>query len=99
MKRNLSFCLGACLLLAFAWPSQAFLFGPKGESAGEQKANIRKQREEMLAELYASNPQIKKIIRKSAGYATFTQMNVNLLLLATANGYGVVVDNKRQGKE
>jgi lipid-binding SYLF domain-containing protein len=48
----------------------------------------------MLAQLYAANPGMKKVLKKSAGYATFSQMSVNLLLLATANGYGVVVDNK-----
>src|ERR1051326_3596081 len=98
MKQKLSFCLGA-LLLASANPSQALLFGPKVDSAAEKKANIRKQRDEMVGELYTTNPEMKKVIRKSVGYATFSQMNVNLLLLATANGYGVIVDNKARGKE
>ena len=48
----------------------------------------------MLAQLYATNPDMKKVLKKAAGYATFKQVNVNLFLLATANGYGVVMDNK-----
>ena len=48
----------------------------------------------MLTQLYAANPDMKKVLKKSAGYATFKQVHVNLLLLATANGYGVVVDNQ-----
>src|SRR2546426_307490 len=44
--------------------------------------------------LFAANPEMKRIVKHAAGYATFSQVNVNLLLLATANGYGVVVDNK-----
>ncbi len=90
MKRVL--CLALAMTLAgsaMAWP-----FGPKGDNNTEKKANIRKQRDEMLAQLYASNPEMKNILKKAAGYATFKQVNVNLLLLATANGYGVVVDNK-----
>jgi len=85
-----------CLVLSLALVSsaQAFLFGPKGDSTAEKKANIRKQRDEMLAQLYATNPDMKKVLKKAAGYATFKQVNVNLFLLATANGYGVVMDNK-----
>lgn len=90
MKRIL--CL--VLTLALASSAQAGLFGPRGNSNAEKKASVRKQRDEMLAQLYAANPDMKKVLKKSAGYATFKQVNVNLLLLATANGYGVVVNNK-----
>jgi len=84
------------LILTFAltFGAQAGLFGPKGDSHAQKKANIRQQRDEMLAQLYAANPEMKKVVQKAAGYATFKQVNVNLLLLATANGYGVLVDNK-----
>ncbi len=82
------------LALMLAGSAQAALFGPKGDSEDEKRANVRKQREEMLAELYASKPEMKKALSKAAGYATFKEVNVNLLLLATGNGYGVVVDNK-----
>ena len=90
MKRIL--CL--VLILALASSAQAGLFGPRGNSNAEKKASVRKQRDEMLAQLYATNPDMKKVLKQSAGYATFKQVNVNLLLLATANGYGVVVNNK-----
>jgi hypothetical protein len=48
----------------------------------------------MLAELYSSNPAMKDVVKKAAGYATFKNVNVNLLLVASANGYGLLVDNK-----
>jgi lipid-binding SYLF domain-containing protein len=92
MKRIL--CL--TLTLALAASAQAGLFGAKGDSNAEKKANIRQQRDEMLAQLYAANPGMKEVLKKSTGYATFKQVNVNLLLLATANGYGVLRDNKTQ---
>jgi roadblock/LC7 domain-containing protein len=82
------------LTLALASSAQAFLFGPQGDSNAEKKANIRKQRDEMLAQLYATNPDMKRVLKKAAGYTTFKQVSVNLLMLATANGYGVVVDNQ-----
>lgn len=90
MKRLLTITLA----LAFAASAQAWPFGPKGDSNAEKKVNVRKQRDEMLAQLYAANPGMKKVIRQAAGFATFKQTSVNLLLLATANGYGVVVDNQ-----
>ena len=82
------------LTLALATSAQAWPFGPKGDSNTEKKANIHKQRDEMLAQLYVTNPDMKRVLKQAAGFATFKQTSVNLLLLATANGYGVVVDNK-----
>ena len=92
MKTN-CLCL-MTLILALAASAQAWPFGPKGDSNAEKKANIRQQRDEMLAQLYTANPGMKEVLKKSTGYATFKQVNVNLLLLATANGYGVLRDNK-----
>src|SRR5258708_14325039 len=82
------------LTLALASSAQGWPFGPKGDSNAEKRANIRKQRDEMLAQLYKSNPEMKKVVKKSAGYATFSQVSVNLLLLATRNGYGWGLENK-----
>ena len=89
-SRLLCAAVALCLLSSV----QASLFGPKGDSNAEKRANIRKQSEEMRSRLYAVNPGMKKVLKESAGYATFSQVSVNLLLLATANGYGVVVDNQ-----
>lgn len=92
MKRHIHLIL--LLTLVLVPGAQAGLFGPKGDSNAEKRANIRQQRDEMLAQLYSANPALKKTLKKAVGYATFKQVNVNLLLLATANGYGVVVDNR-----
>src|SRR5512138_1725948 len=86
------FLIGLSFTLALE--SQAFLFGPKGDTIAEKKAGIRKQRDQLLTQLYSLQPRMKKALPKAAGYATFCQVNLNLLLLATANGYGMVVDNK-----
>ena len=51
MKRIL--CLTLALMLA---PSaQAWPFGPKGDSNAEKRANIRKQHDEMLTQLYIAS--------------------------------------------
>lgn len=83
------------LALAFGSSSvQAGLFSPKGDSAEEKRQVVLKQREEMLAELYKTKPELKDRIQKAAGYATFKQTDMNLFLLASGRGYGVVKDNK-----
>src|SRR5262245_10001815 len=92
----LALLVGSVLSLAFA--AQAGLFGPKGDSNDEKKSNVRKQRDEMLEGLYAAKPEMKENLKKAAGYATFNQKDVNLFLLASGNGYGMLVDNKT-GKE
>ena len=88
--------LFAVTLLAL--PATAGLFGPKGDSVKEKQAKVRKDRDEILAKLYAEHPEAKEKIQNAAGYGTFNNKNMNLFLLSTGHGYGVVVDNKT-GKE
>jgi lipid-binding SYLF domain-containing protein len=83
----------ACL----AGPAVAGLFGPKGDSAEEKRAKVRKDRDEILARLYREQPAAKDKIKNAAGYGAFNNKNMNLFLLSTGHGYGVVVD--KAGKE
>jgi len=97
MKRILQIAVLPAALLALASPteSRAFLFfGPKGDDVAEKRANIRKQSADMIAQLLATNPALKEKLKTAAGYATFSQVNVSLLLLSTANGYGMAVNNQ-----
>jgi hypothetical protein len=96
--QHLALIAGVFIALSGPTDNQAWPFGPKGSDAAEKKTNIRQQRDEMLVQLFPANPRMKDKLGKAAGYATFKQVSVNLLLLASANGYGVVVDNKT-GKE
>jgi lipid-binding SYLF domain-containing protein len=77
-----------------ALPAAAGLFSPKGDSVEEKRAKVRKDRDEILARLYNEFPGTKTSIKNAAGYATFNNMNMNLFLLSTGHGYGMVVDNK-----
>jgi lipid-binding SYLF domain-containing protein len=104
MKRTFaSTCpLALALLTAslFAVPSvlHAGLFSPKGDTPAEKRQVVQKQRDEMLAELYKTKPELKARLAKAPGYATFKQTDLNLFLLASGRGYGVVHDNK-SGKD
>jgi len=82
---------------ALAMPAQAALFGPKGDDVEKKRDAVRKDREAILAKLYAAQPDAKDKIQKAAGYATFNNKNMNLFLLSTGHGYGMVVD--KGGKE
>ncbi|MFN0012638.1 MAG: hypothetical protein ACKVS8_13450 [Phycisphaerales bacterium] len=68
------------------------IFGPKGDTVDKKRAAVEKERDAMLTELYGIKPEIKERMKKAAGYATFSKTEVNLLLLASGNGYGVLVD-------
>lgn len=70
------------------------LFGPKGDTNDAQRQTVQTDSDAMLAELYRTKPELKDRIKNAAGYATFKRTNVNLLLVASGNGYGMLVDNK-----
>ena len=94
MKKQLLVIL---VVAAMAMPAAAGLFSAKGDSPEEKRAAVRKQRDEILQKLYASKPEAKEKIEKAAGYGTFNNKNMNLFLLSTGHGYGMVVD--KGGKE
>ena len=78
-------------------PATAALFSAKGDTQDEKRAVVRKDRDEILAKLYAAHPDAKEKIQKAAGYGTFNNKNMNLFLLSSGRGYGMVVD--KSGKE
>jgi lipid-binding SYLF domain-containing protein len=87
----------AFMIAALAIPAAAGLFGAKGDTVEEKRAAVRKQRDEILARLYAAKPEAKAKVQNAAGYGTFNNKNLNLFLLSTGHGYGMVVD--KSGKE
>ena len=89
--------LTSMIVAAMAMPAAAGLFSAKGDNVEEKRAEVRKQRDEILAKLYAAHPEAKDKIQQAAGYGTFNNKNMNLLLLSTGHGYGMVVD--KGGKE
>ena len=86
-----------CMVAALVMPATAGLFSAKGDNAEEKRAAVRKQRDEILAKLYAANPEAKDKIQKAVGYGTFNNKNMNLFLLSSGSGNGMVVD--KNGKE
>jgi len=88
------------LALTCSWPTAASagLTGPKGDTQNEKRAAIRRERDEILAKLYKAHPEAKSKMDKAAGYATFNNKSLKLVLLSAGTGYGLVVD-RQTGKE
>jgi len=68
--------------------------GAKGNTPEEQRMVIQTEKQKTLDELYAKKPEAKEKVAKAAGTGYFSNVNVNLLVMSTENGYGVVHDNK-----
>jgi lipid-binding SYLF domain-containing protein len=89
MKNKLLLVLTVTCL---ALPAAGALFGPKGDDIEQKRAKVRKDRDEILAQLYAKRPEAKEKIKNAVGYGTFNNKNMNLFLLSSGHGYGVVTD-------
>jgi lipid-binding SYLF domain-containing protein len=73
--------------------ADAALF-PKEQSPDEQRAEIRKVRDQTLEELYRVQPDARNHIQKAAGYAVFSNFGVKILVAGGGSGTGIAVDNK-----
>ena len=60
----------------------------------KKRQKTRKMAAEALQDLYKLEPTSQAAIQKAAGYAVFDNMGVNVLLLSTARGSGLAVNNK-----
>jgi len=85
------------MIASLAQPATAGLFSAKGDTVAEKQQTVRKQSEEILAKLYATHPDAKQKIENAVGYGAFNNKNLNLFLLSSGHGYGMVKD--KSGKE
>ena len=71
---------------------------PKGNTVNDKRNYVLSMRNETLNELYSTRPEAKSKIKKATGYAVFSNINTNLFLFSSGNGYGVAVDNATSRK-
>ncbi|MEJ2214715.1 MAG: hypothetical protein P8Y20_11820 [Gammaproteobacteria bacterium] len=69
-----------------------------GKSPQEQRKEIQQMRSRTLNDLYRIEPEAKNLIQKSTGYAVFSNVGVNLVLLSAAGGSGLA-HNNHTGKD
>jgi lipid-binding SYLF domain-containing protein len=75
----------------------AVVFAPSAEAIdakkkAEAQAAIRKESQATLNKLYKAQPGANAAIQKAAGYAAFDNFGMNLFVISTASGKGIVVD-------
>lgn len=58
-----------------------------------QRAEIRKTSATILNQLYKTNPGARKLVESAAGYATFSNFGMKVLVVGGGTGQGVVVAN------
>ncbi|MFT5711155.1 MAG: lipid-binding SYLF domain-containing protein [Halioglobus sp.] len=94
MTRLLSFLLSAILLAA---PMSSYaLFGK--DNPDEKRAELQSSRSAALKKLYAEKPHSKSEVASAKGYAVFSSIGINLFLVATERGGGILRDNQ-SGKD
>lgn len=57
-----------------------------------KRAEARKMRDQVLAQLYEVHPGAKARIREAAGYAVFSNVGVNVFFASVAGGTGILVE-------
>lgn len=66
---------------------------PKGATKQEKRDYVLEMKDETLAKLYKEKPETRTVIQNAAGYGVFSNIGTHILLLASGNGFGVVIDN------
>jgi lipid-binding SYLF domain-containing protein len=64
-----------------------------GSTVAEKRASVHHMRNDTLAKLYRIEPGSREHIRRSAGYAVFSNVGVNLVLLSAGGGHGILRNN------
>ena len=77
-------------LVVLAIGTLAGCAGPRGNTIAEQQSAVRHMRSETLQALYEIHPIAEEQIANAEGYGVFSNVGINLFLLSTANGYGIV---------
>ena len=67
---------------------------PKGNTVAEKRQAAQSMRSDTLAQLYKVHPYARTQIDQAVGYGVFSNVGINLFLLSTASGWGIVHDKK-----
>lgn len=70
----------------------ASCLSPSGASVEDKRQAIFDMREDALAELYEAYPQAREQVRRSEGYAVFSNIANNVLFVTSGWGYGIAKD-------
>lgn len=89
------FCTARHLIIAL---TALILLGgcmsPSGDNTQDKRQAVQQMKSETLVKLYRIEPHAREQIQQAVGYAVFSNVGVNLILLSAASGYGVVESNR-----
>ena len=88
MKTITTVLLAVCIAVTISGCSKAV-----GDSASEKRAYAQQMKKDTISELYEKKPEARSKIANAAGYGVFSNININLFLLSSGNGYGIVHEN------
>jgi lipid-binding SYLF domain-containing protein len=60
----------------------------------EKREYVLSMKDSVLQQLYRTKPHARGQVKRSVGYAVFSNANVNVILASFSGGYGVVTDNR-----
>jgi hypothetical protein len=95
MEKNMKFKW----LASYAWLfATIFMLGACASmgdgSVAEKRQAILDMQQNALTRLYSEKPDTRSQLQNAAGYAVFTNANVNVVFKNAGTGYGVVNNNK-----
>ena len=88
---SLTLLLSTLLLPIYSYAQLGSFFGP-AKSPAEQRQDILTKNQAVLKQLYKAQPNAKDLIEKSAGYATFSNFGMKILIAGGGTGSGVVIN-------
>ena len=86
----LAFCLNKPVFAQFSNPFTS------DKTVAQQRQEILNKSEQTLKLLYALEPKAKELIDKSAGYATFSNFGMKILIAGGGTGSGVVIGKDKK---
>lgn len=87
----LAFVFSAFCLNNAAFAQFSSIFGPD-KTIAQQRQDVLKKNADILKQLYLIQPKAKELIEKSAGYATFSNFGMKILIAGGGTGSGVVFE-------
>jgi len=85
---QISRILGFCLLL---FTCGAVMAASSASDKEKARAEIRKTSSQTLAKLYKAQPAARKAVESAAGYATFSNFGMKILVAGSGTGKGIAV--------
>lgn len=89
--KNLLLCVLSVTLMAIPMSSFA-LFGK--DDPDKERKGLQEQRESVLEKLYSERSSARSELKSAKGYAVFSNIGINLFVVSTERGAGILRDNR-----